>query len=209
MALAKLKFATFEPFNRTTPPDVKDYQIPNYDFQDITYPETLITPQPTAQPIEEEVVVISNPEETEESVKKRKFKKKSESQYDHTISFQQLCKNIGADVTVTSEYREGNKKSHHSRLDEWGRSKAIDVVPKDGDFEGFKNKLLNSPEARNWFQKRGYGILNEIIPQVMSQTKATGKHFHIGPDQWAQRIWNQWLQNPNLKANQYIEKWKS
>lgn len=211
MAFAKSKFATFEPFNRTTAPAIEDYQIPTYDYQDITYPETLLAPQPVVQPTDEEAVVVVT-EETDKPTGKRKFKRKSETttkQYDHTISFQQLCKNIGVDVTVTSELRPGaktssGKDSNHRLTDEWGRSRAIDVVPKDGDFEGLKNKLLNSPEAKNWFQKRGYGIINEIIPQVKSKTKASGDHFHIGPDSWAQRIWNQWLQNPSLKATQFI-----
>lgn len=202
------KYATFQTWNNTTAPSMQ-LDLPSYDYSEIVYNDQLFEPAYTVQPTEE---VVADPEITiEESKERRKFKKKTEDtkQYDHTISFQQLCKNIGIDVKVTSELRPGaktksGKSSNHGLTDEWGRSRAIDVVPTDGDFEGFKNKLLNSQEARNWFQKRGYGIINEIIPQVKSKTGASGNHFHIGPDQWGQRVWNQWLQNPNMKATQFI-----
>lgn len=202
------KYATFQTWNNTSAPEVQ-LNIPNYDYEDILYPEQLFQPTYTTQPTEE---VVADPEiTTEEPKERRKFKKKTEDtkQYDHTISFQQLCKNIGVDVIVTSELRPGaktksGKASYHSLQDQYGRPMAIDVVPTDGDFEGLKNKLLNSPEARNWFEKGGFGIINEIIPQVMSKTGASGKHLHIGKDQWAQRILNRWLQNPSIKVTQFI-----
>lgn len=74
MAFAKSKFATFEPFNRTTAPAIENYQIPTYDYQDITYPETLLAPQSIVQPIDEKVV--ADPEiAIEEPKERRKFKK--------------------------------------------------------------------------------------------------------------------------------------
>lgn len=182
-------------------------------LQDIYYPESLLEEDvPTFEEIPE-VIVEAFPEPQVEEKKRRKFKKKKEKSstesdsgnYDHTISFKQLCDNIGAKIRVTSELRTtGKPTSHHRHRDQWGYSAAIDVVPLDGDYEGLKNKLLSSPEARNWFAKRGYGILNEIIPQVKNRTNATGNHFHIGPDKWAQRVWTQWLNNPQMKATQYI-----
>lgn len=191
----------FATYNIVTPPEGTKFEVPK-----ITYPEELIYPDYQGQPVEQ--VITEEPIE-QATVEKRKFKRKSKA-YDHTISFKQLCDNIGVKVRITSEYRAGSKTksgklSNHGQKDEYGQSKAIDVVPVDGDFEKFKSKLLASPEARNWFKKRGYGIINEVTSQALSATGGSGKHFHIGPDKWAQKVWNTWLQNPGMSAYNYIK----
>lgn len=104
----------------------------------------------------------------------------------------------------------GSKNSHHYERDPLtGNANARDISIVGGthkDYEDFKNILMSNPRVRQWLQQRNWGIINEIIPQVTSQTKATGPHFHFGPDRWARQIWNYWLNNPNTPVNQYIAK---
>lgn len=177
-----------------------DYFEPIY-YQEHTYKKPEETPQQTI-----EVVKIPT---------KSKTKKISNNttKYDHTISLEQLLKNIGANARISSGYREGSKTkrgtlSNHSQRDEYGQSKAHDIVPLDGDFNRLRQLLTTNPEARNWFQKRGYGIINEVNPEILSATGGTGKHFHIGPDNWAKLTYNTWLSNPNLDINIDVRKWK-
>ena len=184
----------------------------SYNIPDIFYPEDIIDYESTSYSnpdIKAELII--EPASPEQPTERREFKRETQktSKYDHTISFQQLCKNIGVDIRVTSEYRPGAKTasgrpSNHSTKDEYGHTNAIDIVPADGDFDGLKNKLLASEEARNWFQKRGFGILNEINPTTKAKCGSSGNHFHIGKDSWARRIWAKWLENPSIKASQYI-----
>lgn len=199
------KWATY---NIVKPPENSNI---TFEPPKIKYDEELMYQYTAPKQEEEEIAVENVPEETQVVTEqnRRKFKNKPKKQYDHTISFKELCDHLGLKVRITSEYRPGGKTkqgrvSNHSRKNEWGQSMATDVVPVDGDFENFKNTLLNSPEARNWFEKRGYGIINEVIPQVLSSTGGTGKHFHVGPDRWARKVWNTWLANPSMSVNNYI-----
>lgn len=194
--------ARWATYNMVQQPDGSEIE---YSVPEITFPEMLNDYQ--EQPEYQESEYYEYPEEY--AVAQEESKKKSKKHYDHTISFKQLCDKLGIKVRVTSEFRPGSKTksghySNHALKDQWGNSRAIDVVPVNGDFEDLKNRLLHSEEARNWFAKRGYGIINEMIPQVNRKTGATGNHFHIGPDSWGRRVWNQWLANSNLKANTFI-----
>lgn len=110
--------------------------------------------------------------------------------YDPNISFPDLLEQEGIKVRVTSGYRENSKtkqgrRSHHSELDEFGNSRAFDIVPIDGDFDNLRNQIYSNPRIVNWLRTHNIGILEEITPEVMNKTGATGKHFHVGPDRWA------------------------
>lgn len=178
----------FANYNQVLPPE--GIEIPTLHIQedDIMFPEQLMVKQTEESPVQEELIIepiVTTPQ---------KEKKKT---YDHTISLEQLLKNIGANARITSGYRHNSKTkqgrvSHHSRKDQWGQSMAHDIVAIDGDFEKLKKQLIESPEAQNWFAKRGYGVLDETTSAMLAKTGGTGKHFHIGPDQLAIRTWNEW-----------------
>lgn len=67
-----IKYATFQNFYKTTAPQMQ-LDLPSYDFEEIRYPESLIQPSYTVQPVEE---VVAEPEIiVEESKERRKFKR--------------------------------------------------------------------------------------------------------------------------------------
>ena len=117
------------------------------------------------------------------------------------ISFKDLLKEEGIQVRVTSEYRSGNSKSWHSKKDEHGNSKAIDIVPLDGDFDNLRNQIYSNPRIVNWLKTHRIGILEEITPDVMSKTGATGMHFHVGPDKWALRMSSMYINYDDIQAS--------
>jgi hypothetical protein len=62
--------------------------------------------------------------------------------------------------------------------------KALDIGPGKGQtFADLKRQILASPKLVAFMKENGIGIINETIPEVMRQTRATGPHFHVGPDQ--------------------------
>lgn len=109
--------------------------------------------------------------------------------YDLNISLPNLLKEEGFKIKVTSGYRKGAKTSNghdsnHSKGDEQSPG-AYDIVPLDRNFDKFKKELYSNPRVVNWLQLHGWGILEETTPEVMRKTRATGKHFHFGPDKLA------------------------
>lgn len=116
--------------------------------------------------------------------------------------------NFGRKTKRPSNARYGAKNSYHKRIDpNTGYAAARDISISQGtnaDYSTFKNILLNNKRVRTWMATHNWGIINEIIPQVMGRTKATGPHFHFGPDRWAKRIWSYWLSNPKTYVTTYI-----
>ena len=53
-------------------------------------------------------------------------------------------------------------------------------------------------------QQNNWCIINEVTPEILAKTKGTGLHFHFGPDKWARRTWNTWLNNPNLHVTKMV-----
>lgn len=91
----------------------------------------------------------------------------------------------GISLRVTSGFREnamtasGNRSNH-------AYGNAVDVTPGEGEtWDTLRTKLKNSPTLIKWLQDKGYGILDETTPATMAMTKATGAHWHIGPDKKA------------------------
>lgn len=127
------------------------------------------------------------------------------AQFDNIVSKVKSPENIktilqeeGIKVRITSEYRPGSRTSNgsaswHSQKDANGNSRAIDIVPVDGDFEKLRWELINNPEIRQYFADNGLGIIDETSSDMMRRTGATGKHFHIGPDTLAVQTWNDWI----------------
>ena len=105
------------------------------------------------------------------------------------ISFEELIKQEKLPVRITSSFRKGSEHNH-GKKDSKGNSMAYDIVPTNGDFEDLFNKIYSNPRIVNWLKQRNWGVLEELTPDVMRVTKATGKHLHIGPDPWAIRMFN-------------------
>lgn len=116
------------------------------------------------------------------------------------LSFEDLVKKYNLPIQITSGYRDSKtkqgRKSNHSRKDKYGNPMAYDIQPffngrvdkSDSAFTRLRNILESNPEIREWFKVRNWGIIDETIPQMMAKTGATGKHFHIGPDNIATRF---------------------
>lgn len=113
-------------------------------------------------------------------------------------NIEQVFKNAGLRVRITSGYRPGSVTSNgstswHSKKDSAGNSMAYDIVPIDGDFNKLRQAMVNSPIIRDYFNRMGFGVLDETTSEMMARTGATGKHFHIGPDRVALNTWRDWL----------------
>ena len=98
----------------------------------------------------------------------------------------------------------GSPDSWHRKTDaDTGNASARDISIVGGttkDYADFKNILLNNQNVQNWMQAKGWGIINEITSEILSQTKGTGNHFHFGPDSWARNTWRAWNDNPSAKV---------
>ena len=110
----------------------------------------------------------------------------------------QTLEDAGIKVRVTSEYRPGARTSNgsaswHSKKDTYGNSRAVDIVPEDGNFDKLRQQLISNSEVRQYFAENGLGIIDETSADMMRRTGATGKHFHIGPDTLAVQTWNKWI----------------
>ena len=124
------------------------------------------------------------------------------------LTFEELVEQENLPLIITSGYRKGSKtkqgkSSNHSRLDSKGNPLAYDIQPffngkVDKSEEGFTkllNILYNNPRVVRWLEYNNKGILEEITPDVMKRTGATGPHLHIGPDTWAKNMSNTRYQN--------------
>ena len=96
---------------------------------------------------------------------------------------------------------------HKNRNPYTGFANARDISIEGGsisDYEDLKEILLNNQTVVNWMQQNNWGIINEVTPEILAKTKGTGLHFHFGPDKWARRTWNTWLNNPNLHVTKMV-----
>lgn len=102
----------------------------------------------------------------------------------------------------------GNPNSHHREKDQYtGFANARDISIVNGeiaDYEALRQILLNNQNIVNWMSAKGWGIINEITPEILNKTNGTGLHFHFGPDRWAVRTWKKWLEDPNLPVTQLV-----
>ena len=123
----------------------------------------------------------------------------SSKSYNDDISFEELVKQENLPIEITSGYRNTltaqGKPSNHSKRDSKGNPMAYDIKPKSGyTFEDLRKILYNNPRVVSWFKKRGWGVLEEMqdgksrgfydIRGKFHYTKASGPHFHIGPDHY-------------------------
>ena len=141
----------------------------------------------------------------------QKTQVQNSSQYlrDMNLSFDELLKQEGIQIRVTSKLRSGAKTksgnvSHHSHKDDWGHSAAMDIVPLDGNFEKLLKDIYGNPRIVAWLVNHDKGILEEITPEVMKKTGATGKHLHIGPDRWAKQMSSKYIDYHTMASNTNI-----
>lgn len=159
-------------------------------IKDISYPDILDIPEPNKP-------TVSNDLEYSDTSSENYLEDDTE-EYDISKSIEDLFKDAGIDIEITSSYRPGattksGRTSWHSVKDKYGNSRAYDIKPINGDFQALKNAMINNPLIRYYFSKRGLGVLDETTPDMMARTGATGKHFHIGPDKLAIQTWNEWI----------------
>lgn len=104
----------------------------------------------------------------------------------------------------------GVKNSHHKEIDPhtgYANARDISIVNgTDADYAEFRKVLLNNARVRDWLSQKGWGIINEVSTAALKKTNGTGPHFHFGPDQWALRTWEAWLNNPDIDVTQIISK---
>lgn len=102
----------------------------------------------------------------------------------------------------------GAPNSNHKKRDpHTGNAMARDISIVGGtvaDYAEFRKVLLSNPRVVEYMSKKGWGIINEITPDILKRTRGTGAHFHFGPDTWAKRTWNEWLNNPNVAVTSSI-----
>lgn len=159
-------------------------------IKDISYPDILDIPEPNKP-------TVSNDLEYSDTSSENYLEDDTE-EYDISKSIEDLFKDAGIDIEITSSYRPGattksGRTSWHSVKDKYGNSRAYDIKPTNGDFQALKNAMINNPLIRYYFSKKGLGVLDETTPDMMARTGATGKHFHIGPDKLAIQTWNEWI----------------
>ena len=158
-----------------------DYPTPNLDIYDLIEPYQSFNKQ----------IKVEN---KENSNKDRKWFEDNiiTQSYVHNpilsdYTFEQMLKHYNIPAKITSGYREGavtkqGKPSNHSKKDSRGNSMAYDIVPISGNFEDL-SVMYTHPQIKQWMLNHGFGILEETTPEIMKRTGATGKHWHIGPDQ--------------------------
>lgn len=159
-------------------------------IKDISYPDILDIPEPNKP-------TVSNDLEYSDTSSENYLEDDTE-EYDISKNIEDLFKDAGIDIEITSSYRPGattksGRTSWHSVKDKYGNSRAYDIKPINGDFQALRNAMINNPLIRYYFSKRGLGVLDETTPDMMARTGATGKHFHIGPDKLAIQTWNEWI----------------
>lgn len=102
----------------------------------------------------------------------------------------------------------GVKNSNHKLRDPYtGNAMARDISIVGGtmqDYADFRQTLISNPRVVQYMQSKGWGIINELTPAILSKTRGTGPHFHFGPDKWARRTWNAWINNPNISITQAL-----
>lgn len=159
-------------------------------IKDISYPDILDIPEPNKPTVSNDLEYSDTSSEN--------YLEDDTKEYDISKSIEDLFKDAGIDIEITSSYRPGattksGRTSWHSVKDKYGNSRAYDIKPINGDFQALKNAMINNPLIRYYFSKKGLGVLDETTPDMMARTGATGKHFHIGPDKLAIQTWNEWI----------------
>lgn len=103
----------------------------------------------------------------------------------------------------------GAKNSNHKKRDpHTGNAMARDISIIGGnldDYIEFRKQIMSNELISKYLDTKGWGIINEVTPQILARTRGTGMHFHFGPDTWARRTWSGWRSNPNAPITQVFK----
>lgn len=100
----------------------------------------------------------------------------------------------------------GAKNSYHKKRDpDTGNAMArdISIIGSRGkdvikDYTELRRMLLSNKRVVDWMKAKGWGIINEVTPEILKQTRGTGPHLHAGQDTKAVRTWAAWIRDPNI-----------
>lgn len=152
---------------------------------------------------------VISPSPTTTSVSRSSSKTKFNSS-DANLSLPEILKQEGVHFRISSGYRgkgslrngltKQGRRSNHNRLDERGNPMAYDIVPNGVSWAQLKKEIYGNPRIVNYLRSRSWGIIDETRADVKKRTGATGDHLHIGADSWAQRMLEEYMNNPKLIA---------
>ena len=129
---------------------------------------------------------------TAKKIKKTVFPTVVPKSVDNELSFPDLLKQEGINAKITSGYRPNSvtntgKKSNHSI-----KGGAYDIVPTNGKtFEDLRREIYSNKRIRDWMNKRGWGIIEEVNDADQKKYGATGANWHFGPDSAGIKNWRQ------------------
>lgn len=190
-------FTTFE--NVETPKVTIEFPLGNMDVSD-KFESVSSTGIPIVKKEESLGFINNNPEYTNSSLNYDVDNSSIDS-----LSFKELAEQENLPIIITSGYRQNStttsgSKSHHSEKDSRGNPRAYDIKPQKGySFDDLRKILYNNPKVVRWFKAHNMGILEEMMDGKRGfydtegkfhYTKATGPHFHIGPDKYAVEWYN-------------------
>lgn len=126
--------------------------------------------------------------------------KEGEPEYEEYLAGQKMSQEIqdifernGMKVDIIYSYRPhnsgigyANDRSHHRK------GAAVDVVPRDGDFEALRDFMLHNEEMVTYLKENNLGVIDEAHQSTLDHTGGPTEHFHIGPDQMAKRMYKGW-----------------
>lgn len=126
--------------------------------------------------------------------------KEGEPEYEQYLAGQKMKEEVqdifernGMKVDIIYAYRPhnsgigyANDRSHHRR------GAAVDIVPRDGDFEALRDFLIHNEEMRAYLKENNLGVIDEAHQCTLDHTGGPTEHFHIGPDQMAKRMYKGW-----------------
>lgn len=96
-----------------------------------------------------------------------------------------LMQDEGISFRITSGNRPGAKTSS-GRPSHHDEGNALDITPIKGQtWDDLLSQMRKSKKFIAYMHDHGLGILDERSETMQKKTKATGAHFHIGPDQIA------------------------
>lgn len=100
----------------------------------------------------------------------------------------------------------GAENSNHKKRDpHTGNAMARDISIIGGtldDYAEFRRQIMSNDLISRYMDTKGWGIINEVTPQILARNRGTGMHFHFGPDTSARRTWQAWRNNPNAPITQ-------
>lgn len=126
--------------------------------------------------------------------------KESDPEYEQYLAGKKMKEEVqdifernGMKVDIIYDYRPhnsgigyANDRSHHRR------GAAVDIVPRDGDFEALRDFLIHNEEMRAYLKENNLGVIDEAHQSTLEHTGGPTEHFHIGPDQMAKRMYKGW-----------------